>query len=103
MAALGASLSAQLATFIVDGGVVVVLEGAGGTSHHFATAAGLATITGITAAEGATVSIGVPTDGVATGVPAPYYGASSTVTFQTASPGVLVDEGGYPIVVHATP
>lgn len=103
MAALGATLAAPFASFIADGGVVVVLEGDAGTSHDLATAAGLATITGITAETGPVITIGVATDGVATGVPQPYYGAASTVWFTTPSPGVLVDAAGHPVAIHTSP
>lgn len=103
MTTLGASLAAPFATFIADGGVVVVLEGASGTSHDLATAANLATITAIATDTGPTITIGIATDGVATGVPQPYFGAASTVWFTTASPGVLVDDAGHPVAIHTTP
>jgi hypothetical protein len=103
MAALGASLAEPFDAYILGGGVIVVLEGDGGTSHALATAAGLATITAIAPANGTTVSLGIPTDGVATGVPLPYYGAASTVWFTTPSPGVLLDDQGHPVAIHTSP
>ena len=101
MAALGASWQSTLATFIAGGGVVVALEGAGGTSYRLVAGAGLMPIDGITEDSGTAVSVVAAADAVAVAVPIPYYAATSTVWFSTpSSDHVIRDPDGHPVVLH---
>lgn len=82
------------------GGVVVVLEGAGGTSYRFADDAGLASWQAPIDATGLPATIADSSDAVAQHVVSPYLATTTSVAFAGAT-GPIVTQAGA-LVVHET-
>ena len=100
--ATGANWTSVLDNFLANGHVVVVLEGASGVSYRLASGAGLYDVSAPTDVSGQTVAVASASDAVATGVPSPYLGKTSTVSFAGAPAAVIVDDAGNPVVFHIT-
>jgi hypothetical protein len=112
MATLGASWQQSLTTFVLGGGVVVVLDGGTGVGEMpaFATATGLLTVTAQAPLDShALLDVLAPADAVGIGVVSPYAAGTHSVSL-TAQPsnGNVVyvvgaeDDGGVeaPVVIH---
>lgn len=96
----GASWQAVLASFLGRGGVVIVLEGEGGTNYRFAHGANLFSSGAPAAVTGAHLSVVAATDAVVQQVPSPYFAASATVAFP-GLPAVVAAPDGSAVVFHA--
>lgn len=88
--------------FLMRGGVVIVLEGAGGSSYRFAAAAGLYSVAAPTTTTGAAVTVGAPADALAQQVVSPYLAATSTVAYAAGLPGTVVTTPAGTVVFHLT-
>jgi len=110
---LGASWAATLSTFTSDGGIVISLDGAAGTTQEmpqFDTSAALLAITGHSViAAGTPLDVVAPGDAIGHGVFSPYAAEANSVFFLTTEPNagnvtyVVEDpsvEGVAPVVVH---
>ena len=112
MASLGASWQQALTTFVLGGGVVVVLDGGTGVGEMpaFATATGLLTVTAQAPLDShALLDVLAPADAVGIGVVSPYAAGSHSValTAQSSNGNVVYvvgaeDDGGAdaPVVIH---
>ena len=95
----------RIATFLHEGGVVVVLTGGGGTGEmpELSTNASLLAVSSQTTITGA-LTVLAPADAIGAGVVSPYVPKPSTVTFDTESNGGnvvwVVAQNGAPVVVH---
>lgn len=96
----GASWQAALASFLGRGGVVIVLEGEGGTNYRFAHGANLFSSAAPVTVTGAHLAVVAATDAVAQQVPSPYLAASATVAFP-GLPAVVATSDGSAVVYHA--
>jgi len=101
----GETWSAALDDFLRRGGVVVLLEGRGGSNagtYQILKAAGLFDTAGRVNVGSTALSLVAPGDGVATQVPSMYQGGSETVGFDTSEATVVVrdPDTGTPVVVH---
>ncbi|MEO7094052.1 MAG: hypothetical protein ABI175_12435 [Polyangiales bacterium] len=100
-AADGATWAADLEAFLRRGGVVIVIEGVGGSTHSFAAGAGLFTTTGSPVdATNQQMVLSAPTDSVAQQVIAPYLGEGTTVSFPGAGSSVITTTAGETVVLH---
>jgi hypothetical protein len=110
---LGASWASTLATFTAAGGVVVLLDGAAGTTQEmpkFETSAELLAVSGHSfIAPGTPLDVTAPGDAIGHGVFTPYAAEPDSVFFITSELNgglvtyVVVDpavEGSAPVVVH---
>jgi hypothetical protein len=110
---LGTSWASTLATFTGEGGLVISLDGAAGTTQEmplFNTNAGLLPISGHTViATGTALDVIAPGDAVGHGVITPYAAEPDSVFFTTSATStgnvtfVVVDPtdaGQQPVVVH---
>lgn len=98
--AFGTSWRTELVTFLDRGGVVIVLEGAGGTNHRFAVGADLFASPTPTVATAAHLSVIAPADSVAQQVMSPYAAAATSVAFPGLEP-VIATPSGDAVVFHA--
>jgi hypothetical protein len=99
----GMQWQTPLASFVANGGVVVVLEGDGGVSWRFAAGAGLYTFGPPTDATGELATIVAPTDATTIGVITPYLAESSSVAYQTTTGATITTPAGAIVVHLATP
>jgi hypothetical protein len=99
----GAAWATAFDTFLRRGGVIVVLEGAGGTNYRFAHGAQLFDVGAPVTVTGQPTAVVDGTDGVAQQVVAPYLAESSSVTWANAPQPVVTTMGGTDaIVFHVT-
>jgi hypothetical protein len=89
-------------SFVRNGGVVVVLEGEGSTSHRFAAGAGLFTVGAPVAVTGSYALVVDPSDALADQVSSPYLAEMTSVSFPQATEPVVSTSGGDVIVFHLT-
>ncbi len=100
--ALGASWRADIARFLLRGGVVVVLEGNAGVSYRFAIGADLFTVDAPVDATGQLALIVAGTDATTQQVPSPYLAETTSVTMPgLQAPAISAFNGGT-IVFHTT-
>jgi hypothetical protein len=92
--------AATIDAFLQRGGIVVVLEGAGGVSHDFAEGAGLYTVAAPVDSTGTPAFITNGGDAVAQQVVSPYL-ADTTSVVLPGEAGVIVTAGGA-LVLHQT-
>jgi hypothetical protein len=102
VAAEAAAYAGDVAKLLERNGVVVVLEGAGGTSFRFADAAGLYTMAAPGDATGQPASVVDSSDAVAWHVLSPYMADSSSVAFPAGFGPVVFATSAGPLVVHFT-
>jgi hypothetical protein len=84
------------------GGVVIVLEGASGSSYRFAQGAGLFTIAQPIDATGEPSIVTGGGDAIAQQVVSPYLAETTSVTFPGMTPAVVTTMTGGTVVFHAT-
>jgi hypothetical protein len=96
----GVAWSVAFSQFLVQGGVVIVLEGGGGSNHRFARGAMLFNTTTPVVVTGTHLQVVAPTDAVAQQVISPYYAAASTVAFPNL-PAVVASPVNGAVVFHA--
>jgi hypothetical protein len=100
----GATDAAPWATavdhLLQHGGVVVLLEGVGGTSYQFANTAGLGTWSAPIDATALPASVADATDALAYQVVSPYLATTTSVAFAGASGPIATSAGA--LVVHET-
>src|SRR5262249_45871632 len=99
--ALGHTWASPLDAFLSRGGVVIVLEGAGGVSYRAAAGAGLYTVAPPSDATSQQVHVADPTDAVANTVPSPYLAETTSVSYP-GMPAVVANAGDDAIVMHLT-
>ena len=87
--------------FLHHGGVVVVLEGAGGQNHRFGHGAGLFDVGAPVTVTGQQTSVVDPSDTMAASVVAPYLAETTSVAFPNAPEPVFTTAGGT-VVFHVT-
>jgi hypothetical protein len=97
----GANAKAALDDFLLLGGVVVVLESAGGVSYRFAHGAGLFEASGVAEVSGQIAHVANTVDAISQVVLSPYFAAPSSVTFTGVSMPV-VDVNGATLALHTT-
>jgi hypothetical protein len=95
----GLTWRAAFAAFLTRGGVVIVLEGAGGSNHRLADGADLFHTTAPVVVTGAHLSVVNGADAVALQVLSPYYAAATSVTFPTL-PAVVAAPTMGAVVFH---
>jgi hypothetical protein len=102
--ALGLQWSRAMETFLLRGGVVVVLDTLAphGGTWQLLEAAGRMRADGIEDATLATARILSPTDAVAIGVPLSYRAEATSVRFVGCDLPGVVGDGALPIVLHGT-
>ncbi len=102
--ALGILWSRAMETFLLRGGVVVVLDTLAphGGTWQLLEAAGRMAGDAIEDATLTTARIVAPTDAVAIGVPLSYRAEATSVRFVGADLPVVVTDGALPIVLHGT-
>ncbi len=101
----GETWSLALAEFLGRGGVIVLMEGPGGSNdgtYQVLKAAGLFNATDRVAVGRKQLSLVMPGDGVATAVPTIYLGGAETMGFEYAGGTVVVSEpvSNTPVVIH---
>jgi hypothetical protein len=96
--ATGLAWRPAFAAFLLRGGVVIVLEGAGGTNHQLADGADLFHTTTPIVVTGSHLAVVAGADAVAQQVLSPYFAASTTVAFPTLTPVVSSPSGA--VVFH---
>lgn len=99
-AATGAAWAAPADQLLHHGGVVIVLEGAGGVSDRLAAGAGLIALPPPVDTTGAHATIVDAADAVAQQVVAPYLAESSSAAFPGVAGPIATEDGT--IVIHAT-
>lgn len=101
LAALGATWQSALDSFVRQGGVVVLLDGAATHSGtvQILSAAGLVGYDHCTRASGTKMTLAAPTDALGTGMPADYS-SSRAIRFEGTDEGTVVTDGVGPVVVH---
>jgi len=99
--ATGTANAAAIDTFLVSGGVVVVLEGVNGVSYRLARGAALFDVAGNSLVTGQIATVVDGADAIAQLVVSPYYAATSSVTF-TGAPSTVVEVGGSSLAFHLT-
>ncbi len=97
----GAAWHEAFAAFVARGGVVIVLEGAGGTNYRFAHGAGLFDAGAPVPVTGAHLAVVAATDAVTQQVPSPYFAASATVALPGLPAVVATTPAGATVVYHA--
>lgn len=100
--ATAASWAPTIDAFVRAGGVVIVLEGAAGTSYLLAAELGLYSVTPPVNVTGAHAIVSAPNDAVAHQVLSPYAASTTSVAFPGASGAVVTTPTGDPIVFHLT-
>lgn len=102
--AVGQAWQARLADFVASGGVVIALDGPGGTTADFLRGAALLDATANGTATGVAVDIAAPTDALAVGVPSPYMAERGSVTFtvDTDDATIAATSGGAALAIHLT-
>jgi hypothetical protein len=98
----GAAWQSSLTSFVASGGVVVVLEGAGGVSYRFATGAALYTVGAPVDASGQLATVVDATDATTQLVVSPYLAELTSVTFPGAPPSTIATVTGGTVVFHIT-
>nr|HEX4316716.1 hypothetical protein [Kofleriaceae bacterium] len=101
-AAAGAPWQQTFSDFVARGGVIVVLEGAGGVSYRYAAAAGLFDVGAPADATGAVATVTAPTDATTANVISPYLAEQTSVAFPTTTGATVMTTGGA-IVLHFVP
>lgn len=101
----GETWSLALQQFLARGGVVVLMEGPGGTNdgtYQLLKAAGIFNASGRVAVGRKQLSLLAPGDGVATAVPTIYLGGAETMGFVLDEPTIVVEEpmSKTPVVIH---
>jgi hypothetical protein len=86
--------------FLAGGGVVVVLDSAGGAGYRFAAAAGLFTIAAPVDATGVPAFVVDASDAVAQQVLSPYLAASSSASLPGTAAPVIATAAGETLVFH---
>jgi hypothetical protein len=102
LAAATTPWAAPLDRFLMRGGVVIVLEGAGGTSHRFAGAAGLYTVPAPIVTTAAAATVGAPADALAYHVLSPYLAETTSVAYAAGLPGAVVTTPAGTVAFHTT-
>lgn len=111
LATIGASWSASLATFLADGGVVIVLDGMAGTTREmnlFLTSSTLLTVPTHTALTvGRPLTVVDPLSSIGAGVVSPYGAGTESASYTSpetqnaATATIVVDPATHePVVVH---
>lgn len=101
--AMGASWRGPIDGFLQRGGVVIVLEGAGGVSHRFARGAGLFDVGAPIEATGEQARVADGTDAIALQVVSPYLAEATSVVFPAAPPPAVIEAAsGGTLVFHTT-
>jgi hypothetical protein len=100
LAAEAAAWAPAIDHFLQNGGVTIVLAGAGSTSHRFAAAADLYAWGAPVDASSLPATISDAADAVAQQVVSPYLTAVSSVAFPNV-PGTIVTQAGS-VVIHQT-
>ena len=98
----GAAWQSSLTSFVASGGVVVVVEGAGGVSYRFAFGAALYTVGAPVDASGQLATVVDATDATTQLVVSPYLAELTSVTFPGAPPSTIATVTGRTIVFHIT-
>lgn len=101
-AALGAAWAIAIDRFLVRGGVVVALHGAGGVTHRLAEAAGLYSVPAPVTVTDQLATEALTSDAVTQAVVSPYLAEDSSVSFPLAGAAVVTTAGGAPVVLHLT-
>jgi hypothetical protein len=101
----GQTWSTALRQFVKRGGVIVLMDAAGGSNKgtfQILQAAGLLDVTARVPVGKKRLSLIAPGDSVATAVPSPYMGTPETVGFDVAEPTVVVEEPSAhtPVLIH---
>lgn len=96
----GAVWATELDAFLHRGGVVIVVEGLGGTAHQFAAGAALFTSPAPLDVTGEHTVLVNPADAVADHVLAPYLAETTSVQFPGATSPVVTTTDGRVIVFH---
>lgn len=99
-AASGLAWAPSLDAFVRRGGVVIVVEGVGGTGHTFAAAANLFTTGTPVDVTNQQMVISSATDSIAAQVIAPYLGEGSSVSFPGTTSSVITTTSGATVVFH---
>lgn len=99
--AAGVPWASQVDQFLRRGGVVIVLEGAGGVSHRLAQGAGVFTVATPVDVTGQQARVVAGGDAVALQVVSPYLAETSTVSWP-GMPAVIATTGGATVVFHTT-
>lgn len=100
--ASGAAWSAEIASFLARGGVVVVLEGSAGVSYRFALGAGLYVVGAPVDATGQLTAIVDGTDVTTQQVVTPYLAETSSVSLPGSPAPAITTVAGGTIVFHTT-
>lgn len=88
-------------SFLHEGGVIVVLDGAGGQNYRFGHGAGLFEVGAPLTVTGQPTAVVDPSDTIADSVVAPYLAETSSVAFPNAVEPVFTTAGGT-VVFHLT-
>lgn len=97
--AQGTQAKSALDDFLLMGGAVVLLDGAGTVSYRFAKGAGLYDVSGTTEVSGQVAQVTDPVDAISQLVFSPYFAASTSVTF-TGAPSTVVEVSGGALAFH---
>jgi hypothetical protein len=98
----GAAWNASITSFVANGGVVIVLEGASGVSYRFAIGAGLYTVGAPIDASGQLATVVDASDATTQLVVSPYLAELTSVTFPNAPPAAITTLSGGTVVFHLT-
>lgn len=98
--AKGLTWRSAFAAFLTRGGVVIVLEGAGGSNHRFADGADLFHTATPVVITGAHLNVVGGADAVAQQVLSPYFAASTTVSFPSLTTAVVAGPTPGAVVFH---
>jgi hypothetical protein len=99
---IGRGWKTALAAFLRTGGVVVVFEGEGGSTHRILSAAAVIEHARRADITREVLSVVAPTDAVAVGVPLSYRGERTTVRFDARDGVAVIADAIGPVVVHYT-
>jgi hypothetical protein len=98
----GAAWNASITSFVANGGVVIVIEGASGVSYRFALGAGLYTVGAPVDASGQLATVVDASDATTQLVVSPYLAELTSVTFPGAPPAAIATLSGGTVVFHLT-
>lgn len=98
----GAAWNASITSFVANGGVVIVLEGASGVSYRFALGAALYTVAAPVDASGQLATVVDASDATTQLVVSPYLAELTSVTFPGAPPAAIATQSGGTVVFHLT-
>jgi hypothetical protein len=98
--ALGVTWAQPIATMLAHGGVVIVLEGAGGLTYLFADGAGLYSWAAPVDATGMPAFITDASDAIVQHVVSPYFADTTSVVFPGVTGVIGTPDGA--VVVHQT-